>query len=127
MAVQPMYVVLIRGRGLFLVEPVEGESQAESIERALGLKGGYSTGLVYMEVPQGVDEAWIAFVEAQGPTGAPAYEYRALHPDLTEEQANEQLEQAGETAIKLNRSRIYRQFDQAPAQEEEEPPIEWKP
>lgn len=127
MAIQPMYVVMVRGRGLFLVEPVEGETQAESIERALALKSGYSTGLVYIEVPEGVDEAWVAFAEGEGPTGAPTFEYRALHPDLTEEQAHEQLAQAGETAIKLNRTRIYRQYDRAPAPEEEEPPVEWKP
>lgn len=127
MAVQPMYVVMIRGRGLFLVEPVEGETQAASIERALGLKSGYSTGLVYMDVPEGVDEAWIAFVEGEGPTGAPYFEYRALHPDLTEEQVNAKLEEAGETAIKLNSSRIYREGDQAPPAEPEEPPVEFNP
>ncbi|MFZ5814048.1 MAG: hypothetical protein ACOY93_01920 [Bacillota bacterium] len=126
MAVQPMYVVLVRDRGLFLVQPLEGESQAEAIEKSLGLKGGYSGGLVELEVPEGVDEAWVAWVEGEGPTGAPYFEYRALHPDLTEEQVNRQLEAAGETAIKLNRSRIYREADRTAAPEPEGPPIEWQ-
>lgn len=126
MAVQPMYVVMVRARGLFLVQPLEGEGQGEAIERSLGLKGGYSAGLVHIDMPEEVDGAWIAFVEGEGPTGVPSFEYRAFHPDLTEGQVHARLEENGETAIKLNRSHIYREADRGAAPEPEEPPIEWQ-
>lgn len=125
MAVQPMYVVMVRGKGLFLVEPVAAETQAQSIERTLGLKSGYSTGLVQLDLPESVDEAWIAWVEGEGPNGAPYFDYRALHPDLTEEQATAELEQRGETAVKLNRTRIYREGDRTDIADDE-PPVEWR-
>lgn len=125
MAIQPMYIVMVRGKGLFLVQPLEGETPAEAIEESLGLRSGYSVGTVQMDLPEGVDEVWVALAEGEGPNGAPYFEYRALHPDLTEEQAQEQLEQAGETVLKLNRSRIYRERDYRP--EPDEPPVEWKP
>ena len=126
MTVQPMHVVMVRGRGLFLVKPLPGEGQGEAIEKSLGLKGGYSAGLVQIEMPEGVDEAWIAFVEGEGPTGAPYFEYRAFHPDLTEEQVNQRLEEAGETALKLHRSHIYDEDDRNATPEPDEPPIEWQ-
>lgn len=125
MAMQPMHVVMIRGKGLFLVVPLPEESQGEAIEKSLGLKGGYSAGLVEIEMPEGVDEAWIAFVEGENAAGAPYFEYRAFHPDLTEEQVKAKLDEAGETALKLNRTHIYGENDRNAAPEPDEPPIEW--
>lgn len=125
MAVRPMHVVMVRGRGLFLVQPLPGEEQGEAIEKSLGLKGGYSAGLVQIDMPEGVDEAWIAWVEGEGPTGAPCFEYRAFHPDLTEAQVHQRLEEAGETAIKLHRSHIYGEADRN-APEPDEPPVKWQ-
>jgi len=126
MAVVPMYVVMIRGQGLALVQPLENESQAEAIEKSLGLKGGYSAGLVHLEMPEGVAEAWIALATGDGPTGAPYYEYRAFPPEWTEEQVQQRLAESGEDAVKLNRSRIYGESDRNAAPQPEAPPIEWR-
>lgn len=126
MAVQRMYVVMVRDRGLFLVEPLPNEAPGEAIEKCLGLKGGYSAGLAEIDMPEGVDEAWIAWVEGEAPTGAPYFEYRAFDPGLTEEQVNQRLAEAAETALKLYRSHIYREHDRSAAPEADEPPIEWQ-
>jgi hypothetical protein len=108
MALKDMYVVLVRERGLFLVEPRAGLSQAEAIEAALGLRQGYSTGLVRLELPGGADEAWVAWVEGTLPNGQPYFEYRALDPTLSEPEVHSHLEQNGEEILKLHRSHIYR-------------------
>lgn len=126
MPVQPMHVVMVRGRGLFLVKPLPDEPQGEAIEKSLGLKGGYSAGLVEIDLPEGVDEAWIAWVEGEDSTGIPYFDYRAFHPDLTEAEVNERLEEAGETAIKLHRSHIYGEADRNAAPEPDDPPVEWQ-
>ncbi len=121
-----MYVVMIRGRGLVLVEPLPNETQAEAVEKSLGLKGGYSAGLVQIDMPEGVGEAWIALVAGEGPTGATYYDYRAFSPTLTEEQVHEQLTAAGEEAVKLNRSHIFGAGDRNAAPESDDPPVIWK-
>lgn len=103
-----MYVVLVREKGLFLIEPVEGMSQGAAVEAALGMKGGYSTGKVCVDLPEGAAEAWVAWVEGQGPNEQPYFLFHAFDADLTEEQVEAILKGRGEEPLKLNRSLVYR-------------------
>jgi hypothetical protein len=99
---------MVRERGLFLVEPREGMTHKELIEAALGLKGGYSAGLVELEIPDGAGEVWLAWVETQAPNGSPLFEYRALPGAMAEAEVEAALAAAGEEILKLNRSLIHR-------------------
>lgn len=127
MAERPIYVVLLREKGLFLVEPVAGYTQREAVEAALGLGGGYSAGMVYVDVPEGATEAWAAWVEGEGPTGKPYFMLRAFDASLTEAEVEERLRAAGEEAHKLVLGPIHRP-DQPRRQDEEEPPaVEFQP
>ncbi len=103
----PMYVVLVRDKGLFLVEPVEGKPQGETIEDALELKVGYSTGLVYLDLPRETEKAWVAWVEGENPDGSPYFEYRAFDGALTEEQVLDRLREAGEEPLKMNLTEVH--------------------
>ncbi len=108
MAAKWVYVVLVREKGLFLVEPVEGMSQGAAVEAALGMKGGYSAGKVSVDLPDGADEAWVAWVEGQGPNDQPYFLFHAFDPTLSEEQVEAILKERGEEPLKLNRSQVYR-------------------
>lgn len=123
-AERPIYVVLLREKGLFLVEPTEGFSQREAVEAALGLGGGYSAGLVYVDVPEDAVEAWAAWVEGTAPTGRPYFMLRAFEASLTEAEVEERLRAAGEEAHKLVRGPIYRPTER---RQEEPPPVEFRP
>lgn len=103
-----LHVILTREKGLFVIEPAEGKSQAELVLEALGLGGGYSGGKVYVDVPEGAAEAWVAWVEGAGPNGHPYFNFRAFDSDLSEEEVVARLEARGETPLKLNRSEVYR-------------------
>lgn len=102
-----MYVVLMREKGVLLVEPVAGMSQGETVRSALGVEGGYSAGRVLVDVPEGADEAWAAWVEGEA-NGRPYFLLKAFHADLSEDEVTRLLAEAGETPLKLNRSPIYR-------------------
>lgn len=108
MAERQIYVVLTREKGLFLVEPVEGLSQREIVEQAIGMKGGYSVGKVFVDLPAETEAAWAAWVEGEGPNGAPYFMMRAFDGSLTEEQVLERLDESKETPLKLNRTPVYR-------------------
>lgn len=103
-----VYVVLVREKGLFLVEPAEGLTQAAAVEAALGLKGGYSAGKVSVELAETADEAWVAWVEGATPAGQPYFLFRAFDPALSEEQVEAQIRADGEEVLKLNRSEVHR-------------------
>lgn len=103
-----MYVVLTREKGLFIIEPAAGKTQADTIQEALGLDGGYSGGKVCVDVPEGATESWVAWVEGEGPTGHPYFNFRAFDAALTEDEVTARLAGAGETILKLNRSEVYR-------------------
>lgn len=100
-----MYVIMVREKGLFVVEPVAGEDTRTTVENALGLKGGYSSGLVALDVPEGSGDIWIAWVEGEA-NGKPYFEYRALDGALSEEEATQRLQDAGEEPLKLNQTTI---------------------
>jgi hypothetical protein len=125
LALKEMYVVMLREHGLFLAEPVAGEEQRVTIEHALGLRGGYSGGLVELELPESDGEHWVAWVELETPSGRPTFEFRALDGSLTEEDATARLRAAGEEPLKLNRSPVYTiQSPRPVAPPEEEPEAE---
>jgi hypothetical protein len=119
MTMKPMYVVMFREKGLFVVEPVEGVTQRAAIEAALATKGGYSAGLVDVDIPEGADEVWAAWVEGEGPRG-PYFIYRTLDAALSEAEAEARLKAAGEEPIKLNKSLIYHPSDRRIEPEEPE-------
>jgi hypothetical protein len=106
-----MYVVLVREKGMFLVEPVPGVSQKDAIECALGLAGGYSAGLIPVDLPEGTDEAWAVWVEGKEPSGRPYFFFRAFDPSLTEAEVEAQLAERGEEPLKLNLTPIHRARD----------------
>lgn len=108
MAERQIYVVLTREKGLFLVDPVEGMSQRETVLEAIGMKGGYSVGKVFVDLPPETKEAWAAWVEGEGPNGAPYFMMRAFDGSLTEEQVLERLNEMKETPLKMNRSPVHR-------------------
>jgi len=102
-----MYVVLVREKGMFLVEPVPGVSQREAIERALGLGGGYSAGLVPVDLPDEADQAWACWVEGHDPAGRPYYFFRAFPAALSEADVEARLRERDEEAVKINVTPIY--------------------
>lgn len=106
MALRPMYIVMFREKGLFVVEPVAGMAQSAAVEAALHAKGGYSAGLVEVEIPEGAGEVWVAWVEGEGARGL-YFMFRTLDGALTEADAEAALKAAGEEPLKLNRSAIY--------------------
>lgn len=108
MALKQVYVVMDREKGLFLVEPVPGKGQHETVEAALGLQGGYSAGLVELDLPADQGEMWLAWVEVELPDGSPYFEYRVYEGSLTEQQVLAQAGAAGEEPLKLNRTVIHR-------------------
>lgn len=122
MTVRAVYVVLLREHGLFLAEPTEGEGQRTTMERVLGLKGGYSGGLVELDLPEGAEEYWVAWVELEGPGDRPLFEYRALDGRLTEAEAQARLHAAGEEPLKMNRSPLYSAANPRPVPIPEEEP-----
>lgn len=108
LAATEMYVVLIREKGLFLVEPVPGQAPAATIEAVLGVGGGYSAGLVAVDLAPGATEAWVAWVEGETTTGTPYFEYRTLDGSLSEAEVESTLAAAGESVLRLGRSEIHR-------------------
>lgn len=108
MPTEDMYVVLVRDKGLFVIEPVPGETPGETIELALGLKGGYSSGLVEVNIPDGATHAWVAWVESTTPAGLPHFEFTCLDGELTEAEASERLRGAGQEPLRLERTEIIR-------------------
>ena len=106
MALRALYIVMLREKGLFVVEPVAGMAQSAAIVAALHVKGGYSAGLVEVEIPEGASEVWAAWVEGEGARG-PYFMFRTLDGALTIAAAEAQLKAAGEEPLKLNRSPIY--------------------
>jgi len=109
-----MYVVLIRERGLLLVEPKSGMSQGETVKSALNVDGGYSAGRVEVDIPEGATEGWVAWVEGEGPDGKPYFFYRAFDAALAEADVEAKLAQDNETPLRLNRSEIYHATDERP-------------
>ncbi|HYF93522.1 MAG TPA: hypothetical protein VD969_15015 [Symbiobacteriaceae bacterium] len=107
MPTREMYVVLVREKGMFLVEPVPGLSQREAIERTLGMGGGYSAGLVPTDVPDGADEAWACWVEGQDAGGRPYFTFRAFPAALTEADVLARLEERSEEPVKMNLTPVY--------------------
>lgn len=103
-----MYVVLLREHGLFIVAPVEGKSQKDAIEDTLGFKGGYSAGLVDLEIEPDAQEAWAAWVEGTAPDGKPYFMLRGFDASLSEEAVTAKLKEAGEEPLKLNKTPVYR-------------------
>ncbi|HWI63502.1 MAG TPA: hypothetical protein VNT75_16820 [Symbiobacteriaceae bacterium] len=123
MATREMYVVLVREKGMFLVEPVPGVSQREAIERALGLGGGYSAGQVPVDVPDDADEAWACWVQGEDPTGRPYFFFRAFPASLEEAAVEAQLRELNEEPVKMNLTPIHwarnsRPLETEPAPEE---------
>jgi len=107
-AATQMYVVLVREKGLFLVQPIPGQTQAATIEAVLGVGGGYSAGLVAVDLGSGASSAWVAWVEGESAHGTPYFEYRTLDGSLSEDEVQSRLAQAGESVLRLNRSEIHR-------------------
>lgn len=101
MPLQDMYVVLVRGKGLFPILPVPNEKPGQTIEAALGLKGGYSLGMVEADLPEGTTETWVAWVEGTTPAGHPHFEFTCLPAHLSEEEAEAALAEAGKEPLKL--------------------------
>lgn len=125
MAEIDMYVVLVREKGMFLVEPVPGISQREAIERALGMGGGYSAGMVPVDLPADADEAWACWVEGQDPAGRPYFFFRAFPAALTEAEVEARLKEKGEEPVKMNLTPIHWARNSLPvAPAEEEPPAQ---
>lgn len=123
MATHEMYVVLVREKGMFLVEPVPGVSQREAIERALGLGGGYSAGLVPVDVPDEADEAWACWVEGRDPaTGRPYFFFRAFPSSFDEAEVEARLREQDEEPVKMNLTPIHWARLSRPL--EKEPPAE---
>jgi hypothetical protein len=114
MPVREMYVVLLRERGLLLVEPKSGMSQGETVKSALNVDGGYSAGRVEVDIPDAATEGWVAWVEGEGPDGKPYFFFRAFDAALTEADVEAMLAQTNETPLRLNRSEIYRATDERP-------------
>lgn len=100
-AVREMYVVMVRERGMLLVEPVPGKSQREAIEDATGLQGGYSAGLVPVDLPERATEAWACWAEGEA-NGQPYFFFRAFPAELSEEAVVAELSAKGEEPLKLN-------------------------
>jgi hypothetical protein len=117
MALRPMYIVMFREKGLFVLEPVPGMTQSAAIEAALHTQGGYSAGLVEVEIPEGASEVWAAWVEGEGARG-PYFMFRTLDGALTEAEAEAALKASGEEPLKLNRSLIYHPTDRPLANDE---------
>jgi hypothetical protein len=111
MPLQDIYVVLTRDRGLQIVEPVPGETASETIEAALGLKGGYSSGLVEAELAEGAREAWAAWVEGATTAGQPYFEFRCFDAILSEGEVESILREARQEALRLVRARVWRAAD----------------
>jgi hypothetical protein len=111
MAVKEVYVILVREKGLYLVEPVPGQDKKETIEASLGLKSGYSGGLMQLDLPEGDDEFWLAWVETETPDGRPYFDYRTLEGSLTEEEATARLREQGEEPIRLQKTRVRKPTD----------------
>jgi len=114
MPIREMYVVLLRERGLLLVEPKLGLSQGETVKRALNVDGGYSAGRVEVDIPEAATDGWVAWVEGEGPNGKPYFFFRAFDSKLTEAEVEAKLEEVNETVLKMNRSEIYYATDQKP-------------
>lgn len=106
MATRDMYVVMVREKGMFLVEPVPGKTQREVVEDATGLQGGYSAGLVPVDLPEGAVEAWAAWVEGEA-NGRPYFFFRAFDAALSEEEVLAHLKANGEEPLKLNITTIH--------------------
>jgi hypothetical protein len=114
MPMREMYVVLLRERGLLLVEPKSGLSQGETVKSALNVDGGYSAGRVEVDIPETATEGWVAWVEGEGPNGKPYFFFRAFDSTLSEGEVESVLSEANETALRLNRSEIYHATDEKP-------------
>lgn len=105
------YVVMVREKGLYLVEPVPGQEKSATIEAALGIRSGYSAGQMCFEFPEKSAEVWLAWVELQTATGRPYFDYRVLDGSLTEEEAIAELQAANEEPLKLHHTRLLRPGD----------------
>jgi hypothetical protein len=105
-ATRDMYVVMVREKGMFLVEPVPGRSQRETVEEATGVQGGYSAGLVPVELPEGATEAWACWVEGEA-NGQPYFFFKAFASSLSEDEVTAQLREAGEEPLKMNLTPIH--------------------
>lgn len=116
-----MYVVMLREQGMFLVEPVEGVSQREAIERALGFGGGYSAGRVAVELPADANEAWACWVEGKDPAGKPYFTFRAFPAELAEAEVEAQLQAYGEEPVKMNLTEVHWARNSRPRAVEGEP------
>jgi hypothetical protein len=119
-----MYVVMLREQGMFLVEPVEGVSQREAIERALGFGGGYSAGRVAVELPADADEAWACWVEGKDAAGRPYFTFRAFPAALTEAEVEAELQALDEEPVKMNLTPVHWARNSRPRVVEEEPPAQ---
>ena len=106
MPVEDMYVVLLREKGLFAVRPVPGQASGATIEAALGVKGGYSTGLIEVNLPAGATQAWVAWVEDRTAGGVPHFEFRCFDPSLTAEEVEATIRESGQETLRINRSEI---------------------
>lgn len=106
MPFKQVYIVMVRDKGLYLVEPVEGQEKSATIEAALGIRSGYSAGLMSFEFPEGSGEVWVAWVELEAPNGRPYFDYRVLDGALSEEEATAQLREVGEEPLKLYQTRL---------------------
>lgn len=114
MPMREMYVVLLRERGLLLVEPKSGMSQGETVKSALNVDGGYSAGRVEVDIPEAATEGWVAWVEGVGPDGKPYFFFRAFDTALSEAEVEAALAEANETPLRLNRSEVYRATEEKP-------------
>jgi len=114
MPMREMYVVLLREQGLRLVEPKSGMSQGETVKSALNVDGGYSAGRVEVDIPEAATDGWVAWVEGEGPNGKPYFFFRAFDSKLSESEVEAILNEANETALRLNRSEIYHASDDKP-------------
>lgn len=119
-----MYVVMLREQGMFLVEPVEGISQREAIERALGFGGGYSAGRVAVELPADADEAWACWVEGRDPAGRPYFSFRAFPADMAEAEVEARLQAEGEEPVKMSLTTVHWARNSRPRAVEAEPPAQ---
>lgn len=120
-----MYVIMVREKGMFLVEPVPGLSQREAIERAIGLGGGYSAGLVPVDLPDDAIEAWACWVEGRDPGGRPYFFFRAFPADLSEAEVEARLAEAGEEPVKMNQTPVHwARNSRAAGAAEAEPPAQ---
>lgn len=106
MPLKEAYVVMVREKGIYLVEPVPKQEKSATIQAALGIRSGYSAGLMSFAFPEHSDDVWTAWVELETPSGRPYFDYRVLDGALSEDEAIAQLRAAGEEPLKLFHTRL---------------------